>query len=108
MDVYVVHDLKNVEDYFYAETKLGRENDVYVYLSKRYHNRCLSCDLIAKEDLDLFRDIADVMKARKELQPIVKRNIELKLSSENDKHSLLHRFSSSNNSFRDRTPSTRI
>ncbi|CAF2995531.1 unnamed protein product [Rotaria socialis] len=78
MDVYVVHDLKNVEDYFYAETKLGRENDVYVYLSKRYHNRCLSCDLIAKEDLDLFRDIADVMKARKELQPIVKRNIERK------------------------------
>ncbi|CAM4941635.1 unnamed protein product [Rotaria socialis] len=105
MDVYVVHDLKNVEDYFYAETKLGRENDVYVYLSKRYHNRCLSCDLIAKEDLDLFRDIADVMKARKELQPIVKRNIELVVLL----LMIFHiKFSSSNNSFRDRTPSTRI
>jgi DNA polymerase epsilon subunit 1 len=37
--------------YFYVGTKLGRENDVYAYLSKRYHNRCLSCELIAKEDL---------------------------------------------------------
>ncbi|CAF1421739.1 unnamed protein product [Rotaria sordida] len=37
--------------YFYVETKLGREKDVYAYLSKRYHNRCLSFDLIAKEDL---------------------------------------------------------
>jgi DNA polymerase epsilon subunit 1 len=77
--------------YFYVGTKLGRENDVYAYLSKRYHNRCLSCDLVAKEDLDLpnhlagikrtfirlrFHDIDDLMKARKELQPIVKRNIE--------------------------------
>jgi len=77
--------------YFYVGAKLGRENDVYAYLSKRYHNRCLSCELIAKEDLDLpnhlagikrtlirlrFHDIDDLMKARKELQPIVKRNIE--------------------------------
>jgi DNA polymerase epsilon subunit 1 len=77
--------------YFYVGTKLGRENDVFAYLSKRYHNRCLSCELIAKEDLDLpnhlsgikrtfirlrFHDIDDLMKARKELQPIVKRNNE--------------------------------
>jgi DNA polymerase epsilon subunit 1 len=77
--------------YFYVGTKLGRENDVYAYLSKRYHNRCLSCDLVAKEDLDLpnhlagikrtlirlrFHDIDDLMKARRELQPIVKRNTE--------------------------------
>ncbi|CAF4488713.1 unnamed protein product, partial [Rotaria magnacalcarata] len=39
--------------YFYVGAKLGRENDVYAYLSKRYHNRCLSCDLLAKEDLGM-------------------------------------------------------
>ena len=77
--------------YFYVGTKVGRENDVFTYLSKRYYNRCLSCELITKEDLDLpnhlagikrtlirlrFHDIDDLMKARKELQPIVKRNAE--------------------------------
>ncbi|CAF4728249.1 unnamed protein product, partial [Rotaria sp. Silwood2] len=77
--------------YFYVGAKLERENDVYAYLSKRYHNRCLSCDLIGKGDLDLlnhlssiqgtfirlrFHDINDLMKAHKELQSIVKRNIE--------------------------------
>ena len=40
--------------YFYVGAKLGRENDVYAYLSKRYHNRCLSCDLIPKEDLGIL------------------------------------------------------
>lgn len=37
--------------YFYVGAKLGRENDVFAYLSKRYQNQCLSCDLVAKEDL---------------------------------------------------------
>ena len=37
--------------YFYVGAKLGRENDVFAYLSKRYHNRCFSCELVAKEDL---------------------------------------------------------
>lgn len=98
LDLYFIGDIGDrfkisliYPPYFYVGTKLGRENDVYAYLSKRYHNRCLSCDLIAKEDLDLpnhlagikrtfirlrFHDIDDLMKARKELQPIVKRNIE--------------------------------
>ncbi|CAF2397049.1 unnamed protein product [Rotaria sp. Silwood2] len=67
--------------YFYVGAKLERENDVYAYLSKRYHNRCLSCDLIGKGDLGTFirlrfHDINDLMKVHKELQSIVKRNIE--------------------------------
>jgi DNA polymerase epsilon subunit 1 len=41
--------------YFYVGTKLGRENDVYAYLSKRYHNRCLACELVAKEDLGMLK-----------------------------------------------------
>ena len=42
--------------YFYVGAKIGRENDVYSYLSKRYHNRCLSCDLVVKEDLGMKVD----------------------------------------------------
>ena len=98
--------------YFYIGTKLGRENDVFAYLSKRYHNRCLSCELVAKEDLDLpnhlagiqrtfirlrFYDIDDLIKARKELQPIVKRNIEReKEQQSNPELAVLSRTASNN------------
>ncbi|CAF4410646.1 unnamed protein product, partial [Rotaria sp. Silwood2] len=115
LDLYFIGDIGDrfkisviYPPYFYVGAKVGRENDVDAYLSKRYHNRFLSCDLVAKEDLEKicltikkntpkffdldlpnhlagiqrtfirlrFHDIDDLIKARKELQPIVKRNAE--------------------------------
>ncbi|CAF4418670.1 unnamed protein product [Rotaria sp. Silwood2] len=63
LDLYFIGDIGDrfkisviYPPYFYVGAKVGRENDVDAYLSKRYHNRFLSCDLVAKEDLGMKID----------------------------------------------------
>jgi DNA polymerase epsilon subunit 1 len=79
------------QPYFYIQTKPDTEKEVVAYYSKRFAGRIAGMDLVEKEDLDLanhlvgirgkflklrFHSVEDLIKARREILPIVRRNKE--------------------------------
>ena len=78
--------------YFYIGTKKGTEKDVSAYLSRKMSGRIATIDVIEKEDLDLpnhliglkakflklnFYSVDDLMKAKRDLMPAVRKNQKL-------------------------------
>ena len=77
------------QPYFYIRTKTGTEKDVSTYLSRKLSGRLAGIDIIEKEDLDLpnhliglrakflklrFFSVEDLMKAKRDIMPAVRKN----------------------------------
>ncbi|XP_065196318.1 DNA polymerase epsilon catalytic subunit A-like [Sycon ciliatum] len=77
--------------YFYISCKKDTEREVMSYLSKKYSGSLARIELVEKEDLDLhnhlvglkgrylkllFRNVNNLMKVRREVQPAVRKNKE--------------------------------
>ncbi|CAL8111322.1 unnamed protein product [Orchesella dallaii] len=84
------------QPYFYILPKIGYEKEVTLFLQKKYSGTIASIETLAKEDLDLpnhlvglkqkyvklsFLNINDLMKARKDILPAVKKNWEREKSN---------------------------
>lgn len=77
------------QPYFYIGTKRGTEKEVSTYLSRKLSGRLAAIEIIEKEDLDLanhliglkavflklrFFSVDDLMKAKRDIMPAVKKN----------------------------------
>ncbi|KAK2153411.1 hypothetical protein LSH36_298g04118 [Paralvinella palmiformis] len=77
--------------YFYVATRKGCEREVASFLSKKYAGKLASVEPVNKEDLDLhnhlvglkrtylklaFHTVEDLMKVKRDINPVVKKNKE--------------------------------
>ncbi|XP_052824360.1 DNA polymerase epsilon catalytic subunit A-like [Octopus bimaculoides] len=85
------------QPYFYVATKPNCEREVASYLSKRFSGKIASVETVKKEDLDLhnhlvglkrtylklsFLSVEDLIKVKKEINPVVRKNREERKSQD--------------------------